>query len=187
MVAQHTPTPLPANVDDILLDYAKLHLHLTDLARKHGLSIDQLLDIVRDPEARRRLETLRTLADDRTDVALDLALPIAVDQLVDIMTDQATPHEPRRKAAAQIIRLHAQRRRERERRSLVPPTAASAVGAPASPPPPPAVLPNPKRERGAPSPTRAAPPESPAALFLPPRPSPIAQILNRTATPIRAP
>ncbi len=196
-------TPIPAEqLDAVLQDFTTLHLAITALAKRHRLTVDALYALVHDDEMRRRLDQLAAIADVRTDIALKLIQPPAIDRLADIMTDESAPHETRRKAASQLIRLHTQRQRERERRTPVPPTAASAVGAPHFIPKPQSRASEPPTSPGArPAPRTPAAPAPPVLPPLPlgeaalgegssfslPRPSPIAEILSRAGAPIRAP
>ena len=96
----------PLDLELLIHDLLLLHFPISEVARKHALSMVQLQAALASPDAEAILTAHRQVATLRARVALDKALPEAVDRLVDAMHDETASPETRRKAAGALVRLH---------------------------------------------------------------------------------
>ncbi|MEZ6241692.1 MAG: hypothetical protein R3B57_01475 [Phycisphaerales bacterium] len=141
---------LPSHVveDDVLTDYLAAELPLVGVARRHDLTLDQLLDFLESPATRARLDRIaRANAQRAHDIAAD-AHASAIASLANVAAT-ADPAEQRRAAVALLKRLAIPPVgpvSNRPNPSRSSPTGAAAFLAP----PHRATLPPPRRARGLP-------------------------------------
>lgn len=91
--------------EQLLADYLAGDLPLIGLARRHDLTLDQLLAWLDNPDTRRILAAIESASRRRAEVIAAMSLPTAL-QSLETVAASAESDETRRKAAAGILRAH---------------------------------------------------------------------------------
>lgn len=126
----------PQNVQAFVWDYLG-GKPIDQLAASFGLTFRQARDILNHPEVLAEIDAALELARTRQGRLIEVALTEAIDVLLETVRDVEAPHETRRKAAGQIIRLHKDLRKQAETasRPAESPPHAPPLPAPHAPPP----------------------------------------------------
>ena len=123
-----TPPKLtPQQADDLLHDYTTWKSNYFALAKKHNLTVDQLVSWYHTVEVQTRLQRLTDMADHQARLTAKRHRSVALDRLAEIVAHHETPPLELRRAATQLLRSAAQ---------IDPPAAragATARPAPAEP------------------------------------------------------
>ena len=130
-------------VEQLVKTFLDLQHNVFEAAGRFGLTLAELEEVLAWPEARELLERAQRLSALRTQPALDLIFPCAIDRLASVMFDENAPAEARRKSAALLARICESRRRDR-RLSAAPRRPASTTPAADAPPPSPSAPPPPR-------------------------------------------
>ena len=107
-------------VEQLVKTFLDLQHNVFDAAGRFGLTLAELEEVLAWPEARELLERAQRLSALRTQPALDLIFPCAIDRLASVMFDENAPAEARRKSAALLARICESRRRDRRPRPAKP-------------------------------------------------------------------
>ncbi|MBL0921152.1 MAG: hypothetical protein IBJ10_03370 [Phycisphaerales bacterium] len=124
----------PQGIELLVKTFLDLQHNVFQAAAQFGLTLAQLEEALAWPEARELIDRAQRLSQLRTQPALDLIFPCALDRLAAVMFDENAPAEVRRKSAALLARLCESRRRDRRPRPAKPNPEAAPNTAPAHTP-----------------------------------------------------
>ena len=115
-------------VEQLVKTFLDLQHNVFEAAGRFGLTLAEFEEVLAWPEARELLDRAQRLSALRTQPALDLIFPCAIDRLASVMFDENAPAEARRKSAALLARICESRRRDRRPRPAKPnPEAARNI------------------------------------------------------------